>query len=161
MEIRGLIRDTCRHEMARHGGKAKVGPGGTVAPFDQRELRALASAVIRDCPDDLWWWSYRMASWARLLDTYLRASLHQPKPTRLRNTPCPLCRTRQITIEQDNGDRVVVAPLVVDYRDGYIRAARCEACAATWFRGDQLRELARLVDTPDTVVASRRDICDA
>lgn len=142
MEIRSIIRHTVAHELAERD--PGLTPDGVPA-----QIRRLASVVAATDPDSIWWWEYRFASWARLLGTYLRALEHTPKPTRLRNTPCPLCHTRQMRIDQD-GDAIVVPPLVVDFRDGYVRAARCEACSATWFRGAELLELAQLVgSTPE------------
>ena len=33
-------------------------------------------------------------------------------------------------------------PLVIDFRDGAVRAAECTACAAVWWRGPDLEALA-------------------
>jgi hypothetical protein len=143
MEIIGIVRDTTRRELEKRA-KAEDRPLPADVPG---QIRRLVSVAIRDEPDALWWWTYRVAQWGRLLETYLNAAEHAPKPTRLRNTACPLCHTKQLIVEQD-GENMVVPPLVVDYRDGYVRAARCEACSATWFRGAELAELARLVGAP-------------
>lgn len=147
MEVRGIIRDTVRHELAERDRQP--------IPADvPAQLRRLASIVLRDDPDNLWWWEYRFQQWGRLLETYLRAAEHTARPTRLRNTPCPLCRVKQIRVETESGDKQLVPPIVVDFRDGYIRAARCEACSASWFRGDELHELARLVTTEEGKISA-------
>ena len=158
MEIRGLIRDTTRHELAKHGVKGRTRtpparwpdqdpPTGTVAEFEPyRELRALASAVIRDEPDQLWWWAYRCDQWGRLLASYLQAVEHKAKPMRLRNSRCPKCSAAQMTIEGEGGMSVVPA-LVIDFTpEGYARAAECLACGAAFWRGAELEELARVLE---------------
>lgn len=146
MEIRSIIKHTTRLELAQRGVPAPKTSKGLPAEFQVRELRRLASLTTQD-PDDVWWWEYRFAQWSRLLETYLHAVERQAKPVRLR-APCPLCKTRQMRVDVD-GEAMVVAPLLIDFRDGWIRAATCQACGATWFRGDQLGELAGLLDTPD------------
>lgn len=155
MEIRAIIRDTTRHELAQRGWKPIHGDD----PFKPEEIRELGRRVTQTTPADLWWWEYRFDQWGRLLETYLRAVEHHRPQIRLRNVSCPLCRTRWVRVGEDGqliqpgrpveGDVYRVSPLVVDFRDGYVRAARCDACGATWFRGDQLHQLAehlRLAD---------------
>jgi hypothetical protein len=112
-------------------------------PADQ--MRQLASHVVTRHPDDVGWWTFRFAQWGRLLNTHLRALEHTAKPIRLRNAPCPLCRTRQVTIDSPTGP-VVVPPLLIDFEQDWIRAATCTACGAAWFRGSDLGELADLLD---------------
>lgn len=116
------------------------------------QLRRLAAHIIGHEPDHVEWWTFRISQWARALSVYLRAIECGPKPVRLRNAACPLCHTRQMTIESDNGP-IVVPPLLIDFQNGAIRAATCEACGATWWRGDQLHELADALDTPTADVA--------
>lgn len=144
MEIRSIIRDTTRRELETRGTRTH----GTQGVFNPHEIRALASLITADTKADHAWWQYRFDQWGRLLETYLHAAEHQARPVRLRNAPCPNCRTRQITIDQD-GEQVVAPPLIIDFRDGYIRAAECSHCGHTWFRGDQLEELARALGCPD------------
>jgi len=141
MEIRCLIRDTVRHELALRGTRIRHHADARPAPFDPAELRSLASLVIQRDQLELWWWEYRFVSWARLLESYLQAVERQAKPVYLRNSPCPTCRTTQVTIEKD-GERMVVPALLVDFRDGYIRAATCQACGDTRWRGPDLEKLA-------------------
>lgn len=141
MEIRSIIRDTTRHELERLGVRTKRAKSGELPPFHPEELSRLANEAIRAEPEQLWWWQYRFAQWARLLETYLHAVEHQARPVRLRNSPCPTCGTRQVTIDQD-GENVVVPALLVDFRDGYVRAAECSACGETWWRGPDLERLA-------------------
>lgn len=147
MEIRGIIRDTTRMELEKRAVKTRYTTHGRPADFNQNEIRSLASRVIADSEPDLEWWEYRFAQWARLLQTYLHAHEHQPKSVRLRNSPCPACRTRQITIESDNGP-IVVPAILIDFRDGMVRAAECTACGATWFRGPDLEALAEELCNP-------------
>lgn len=133
MEIRAIIRETTELELfRRHQPRTGDVP---------QRIRRLAATVITHEPAELWWWEYRFASWARLLATYLRALDASVKPVRLRNSACPLCKTRQVTVESDYGP-VVVPALVIDFRDGYVRAAECSACGASWFRGEDLMTLA-------------------
>lgn len=140
MEIRCIIRSTTWHEL-----KTRAKAADHPLPEDvPSQLRRLASIVTRDDAENLDWWEYRFASWARLLEAYLQAAERKPKPVRLRNTPCPLCRSQYVLVEED-GETFRVPPIVIDYRDGHIRAAQCEACSNTWFRGNELGALASLV----------------
>jgi hypothetical protein len=116
------------------------------------QVRQLAAHVVGHEPQHVAWWEFRFAQWARLLGVYLQAVDTGPKPIRLR-TPCPLCKTRQVTIESDNGP-VVVPPILVDFENGWIRAATCTACTAVWWRGDDLNALADLLDTPTSTVVA-------
>ncbi len=146
MEIRALIRDTTRHELRVRGLKTAKDADGFDVPFTAAEIRRLASLVIeKDGADNLWWWEYRFAQWGRLLEAYLHAAEHQPKSVRLRNSACPLCRTSQVIVDVD-GERQVLPAIVIDFRDGYVRAAVCEACGHTLaWRGD-LDALAKELD---------------
>lgn len=110
------------------------------------QMRQLAAHVVTHEPEHVAWWEYRFASWARQLGVYLKAVETGPKPVRLR-CACPLCKTRQITIEE-NGEEKVVPPILIDFVNGWIRAATCLACTAVWWRGNELGELAALLDTP-------------
>jgi hypothetical protein len=138
MEIRGIIRDTTRRELIRMYSHLlpRTVPG---------QIRRLASVAVTKDPEHTDWWVYRFESWGRLLETYLNLVEHQGKPTRLRGTSCPVCGSRVTLIEGGGG--VVVAPaLIVEYRYGYVRSASCGECGHAWFRGQQLEELARLVN---------------
>jgi hypothetical protein len=142
MEIRSIIRGTTRHELERLGCKTARGKNGERVPFDQKEMRSLASLVIAKEPDELWWWTYRFESWGRLLEGHLQAVERKAKPMRLRNSACPACSAKQVTIEGEDGP-IVVPALVVDFTsDGYARACECLACGHAWFRGEQMEELA-------------------
>lgn len=145
MEIRSIIKHTTRLELVRRGVRPAKDGRGLPVDFYIGELRRLASLATQD-PDDVWWWEYRFAQWSRLLETYLHAVERQAKPVRLR-AACPLCKTREMRVDVD-GEAMVVAPLLIDFRNGRIRAATCQACSGTWFAGDQLEELAGLLDTP-------------
>jgi hypothetical protein len=142
MEIRCLIRDTVRHELALRGRRVRHHTDECPRPFNaDDELRGLASLVLQKNPDEIWWWEYRFASWARLLEAYLQAAERKQKPVYLRNSPCPTCRTRQVVVDRE-GERVVVPAIVVEFRDGYVRAAHCQACGDTRWRGPDLEKLA-------------------
>lgn len=108
------------------------------------QIRQLAAHVVTHDVDELWWWEYRFGSWARLLQTLLATSARKPQSVRLRNSACPQCSARQVTIESDDGPLVAPA-LRVDFRDGYVRAAQCSSCEAMWWRGDDLARLADLL----------------
>lgn len=146
MEIRSIIRDTTRLELEKRGVQTKHDDHGRQVQFDQREIRSLASKAIAETDPDLEWWVYRFESWGRLLQTYLRVFEHQPRAVRLRNAPCPVCKTRFVTLESDLGP-VQAPPLLIDFSSqGMIRAAECTACSATWWRGDQLIDLAQSLE---------------
>lgn len=165
MEIRAIIRETVRHHR-EDWGELGARPDRW-AEFTPTEIRHFASTALTRAANPercgicrsthtIDFWRYRFESWARLLENYLRAAEHQARPVRLRNSTCPTCRTRQITIDLD-GEAVVVPALVIDFRDGYVRAATCAACGDTWFRGDDLERLAAdlgvgLLDTPNDAV---------
>jgi hypothetical protein len=126
-------------------------PGRGITPRDgiPAQIRQLAAHVTTNEPQHVAWWTYRFGQWARMLGTYLRAIDVGPKPVRLRNAPCPVCRTRQVTLETDLGE-IVVPPILIDFENGWIRAATCTACSAVWWRGNELGELATLLERSDT-----------
>lgn len=125
----------------------------TPRPTLPEQMRQLASHIAGHEPQHIEWWTYRFEQWSRLLATHLRAMERAPKPVRLRNAPCPVCRTKQLTIEED-GENKVVPPLLIDFVDGHIRAAQCIACMSTWWRGAELNELADLINTPNLAVVA-------
>jgi len=136
MEIMALIRGTTRHELGQWAPERRV---PRVVPS---QIRRLASVVVARDSEHLWWWTYRIEQWARLLETYLHATEREARPMRLRNSRCPKCGARQMTIEGEDGPKVVPA-LVVDFTsDGYARACECLGCGHAWFRGTQMEELA-------------------
>lgn len=151
MEIRALIRDTTRRELELRNVHTAQLANGRSREFDTKELRHLASLVIKegrsrlagagvDLPD-LEFWRYRFEQWGRLLETYLNAAEREARPVRLRNSACPECGARQVVLDPD-GERTVAPALVIDFRDGYVRAAECSQCGAAWFRGPDLEALA-------------------
>lgn len=117
------------------------------------QMRQLAARIVGHEPQHIEWWTFRFAQWARVLTTHLRAAERAPQPRRLRNTPCPLCKTRQVTIEH-RGEKTVVPPIVIDFIEGWIRAATCSACGAAWWRGDQLGELADAIESAEDTRAA-------
>lgn len=121
------------------------GRGITPKPGMKAQMRQLASHIATHEPQHVEWWTFRFEQWGRLLRTHLNAIDNGPRDRYLRNSACPLCRTRQVTIERD-GERRVVPALVVDFVDGWIRAAQCQACGHAWFRGDDLGQLAEALD---------------
>jgi len=133
MQVRSIIADTTLREVHRRHLQ--------VRPTVPGQLRQLAAHVVGNEPDELWWWEYRFASWARQLAHYLGAGERQASPIRLRNSSCPECQATTVLVEADDGP-VVAPPLVIDFRDGYVRAAECTACGQTWFRGEELHALA-------------------
>jgi hypothetical protein len=155
IEIRATIRDMTRHHLAKRGVRTKQGGTGRPVEFDQAEIRRLASLVTAEPAEKLAEWAHLFGQWARALENYLQATEHQVRPVRLRNSACPTCRTKQCTIVQD-GERIVVPALVIDFRDGHVRAATCTACGDAWFRGEDMEWLALVlgvglpqqVDTP-------------
>jgi hypothetical protein len=72
---------------------------------------------------------------------------HAPRDVHLRNTPCPECGARQYTRRDDTtGERMVFPAIKVDFADGLVRAAECQACGHAWFRGEDLESLAAVVN---------------
>jgi hypothetical protein len=142
MEIRGIIRDTTTNELHRF----RLWPERDDTPA---QLVQLAKHVIRHDRDNLWWWEYRLASWGRLLATYLGQVDRANRDRWLRNAPCPECRARGVLRPSDHdADRKVWVPaLVVEFRDGYVRGVVCQACGAYAFRGEELWELKARIDT--------------
>lgn len=109
-------------------------------------LRHLASVVAAASDVDLTgWWTYRVYSWGRQITTTLGLT-EQSQPRRIRDTACPVCAATHVTLEGDDGPERVPA-LLIDFQDGYVRAAECTACASTWFRGDALLDLADMIAT--------------
>lgn len=141
MEMMATVKDVVALQLQGRRIKARA----TVP----EQCRQLAAHVAGHEPDHVEWWTFRFAQWARGLAHYLKAVDTGPKPVRLRNAACPLCKTRQVTIDTDLGP-VVAPPLLVDFTGGFIRAAQCTACSGTWWRGDDLMQLADLLDTPET-----------
>lgn len=148
MEACALIRETTRAELAkRHIHPRAIGIHlDRPVPFKAAEFRTLAAAVLPEV-DDLWWWEYRFASWARWLANYLRIE-HSPRKVRLRNAPCPECRTTYVVVEGDDGP-VVAGPILIDFSNGYVRAAQCTGCGHLWWRGEDLERLAKLLTSTD------------
>lgn len=139
LETRAQIAEAVRDKATKLGEKP------TSAPFRARdELRHLASLIIANDPDSLDLWEYRIAQWGRVLENYLNIREHEAKPVRLRGAACPVCRTRRVIVEQD-GERVEQPAIVIDFHQGYVRAGVCTACGHSWFRGEQLEELAELL----------------
>jgi len=135
MEIRGTIADTTRHELnQRRLGRRDHDRVPAM-------IRTLAAYIVGHQPDQLWWFEYRFASWARVLGTYLQAYERQPNAVHLRNTPCPTCGCRQVI----DDDGMVHPAIVIDFRDDLVRAAQCRHCGALWWRGPQLEQLAALL----------------
>lgn len=112
------------------------------ATFPER-LRALMTHIAGHHPADVDLWAYKVAQWARLLENYLRAGELQPKPVRIRGFACPECNVKQARVKSPDGSEwQLVPPIMIDFRDKYVRAAQCSECGATWFRGEQLEALA-------------------
>ena len=138
METMADIREAVKLQLEGRN----VRPEGTTPA----QMRRLASTLIRlGNTEHVEWWTFRFAQWARVLATYLQAVDRAPKPVRLRNAPCPLCRTRQVVVVED-GERKVYPPILIDFEGGWIRAARCQACGHAWFRGNDLGQLADMLD---------------
>lgn len=125
------------------------GRGITPKPKIPAQMRQLAAHVVGREPQHVEWWAFRFEQWARLLNNHLNALDQGPKDRYLRNTGCPRCGARQVTIDRD-GDPKVVPAIVVDFVGGWIRAASCQGCGHAWFRGDQLGDLAAELETSDT-----------
>lgn len=112
------------------------------------QMRQLTAYLVTNGPaEHVEWWTFRFAQWGRLITNHLNAADHAPKPVHLRNTACPECSTRQVTItDKDSSEKRVFPAILIDFENDMIRAAWCQACGYAWFRGDQLGELANLVD---------------
>lgn len=132
MEIMSQVRESVDFNTAKRGNK----PTGTVP----QQIRHLASLIVTNEPGHVPLWADKFWAWTRALEKYLQAVQTEPKPRRLRGMSCPECQISRVVHEID-GERVSNPPLIVDFRDGYMRAAYCEGCGATWFRGEQMLDL--------------------
>jgi hypothetical protein len=149
METLSDIREAVSAQLEGRGVRAV----GSVPDQMRRLASTLGTLGNQEHVD---WWTWRFECWTRVLQTHLNALEHQPGNVYLRNTACPQCTARQVTIdvdgnvtdEKDTENRVVPA-IVIDFADGWIRAATCQACAHAWFRGEALGDLANLVDPSD------------
>lgn len=119
------------------------------------QVRRLA-ATIREIPDDdlTDWWTRQFGSFNRWISTALH--LHnEPQPRRIRDTACPNCQATHVTVPGPDGPERVPA-LLIDFVTGAdgrsrVRAATCSICLATWWRGQDLLDLAeRLNPQSDT-----------
>lgn len=120
------------------------------------KLRHLASDVIRNKPNLVDEWTYRIGQFRRLLETHLQALDRGPRPMRLR-TRCPVCKTGHLTIEDPDGAigkdgkplRLLIRPILAVYRDHWFRCFECEACLTTWFAGSGVHDLKALIEADD------------
>jgi len=136
-ELATDIRDITWDALAGHDVK----PRATVPA----SVRALASAVVAAVDDDLTgWWAYRIGSWCRQITNVLRLN-DEPQPRGIRGAACPTCQATHVTALRD-GERVREPALRIDFTDGMVRAAYCQACLSAWFRGDALVDLADLIN---------------
>jgi len=128
-----------REAMAVNLGQRHLKPRDTVPG----QMRQLAAHVASNEPEHVAWWTFRFEQWARVLAVYLQAVQQQPKPRRIRGVACPECQVRSVVIEDATGQPVRVPPIVIDFHEGYIRAAECTGCGATLaWRGEQMWDLA-------------------
>lgn len=146
METVLTIRESMAWQLT--GRNIKPRPGMTA------QFRQLAAHIITHEPQHIHWWTYRFEQWARLLSVYLHAVETERRPIRLRGLPCPKCAAKQVLIDTDQGE-IVAPPIVIDFVNGAVRAAQCTACAYTWWRGQDLWDLAAseaYCDTPTHTV---------
>lgn len=139
METMLTIRETLAAQLEGRGQKPKDGP--------KAQMRQLAAYLVGHGPQQhVEWWTYRIDQWRRLLLTHLNAADHAPKPVRLRNSTCPNCQQRAVVDIRDDGSRLVVPALIIDFTaDGYVRAAQCGNCQRAWFRGAEMEKLADML----------------
>ena len=136
------VRETVVDALVSYGRKPEM----LTQPFQilvPESLRSLASVLIAQ-QDDLEWWAWRVSSWGHRITVTLRL-LNQPQPRRIRDTACPTCQATHVTLDQGSGPERVPA-LLIDFHGSLVRAASCSACGSNWFRGDELLELADLLD---------------
>lgn len=135
METRSMIAETIRVNLKQRG----THPKQTVPA----QMRQLASLIAGREPEHVEWWTFRFEQWGRVLAVYLQAVVSQPKPRRIRGVACPECQIRTVVVENESGERMSVPPIVIDFRDGYMRAAECTGCGATLaWRGEEMWQLA-------------------
>lgn len=142
MEIRSVIAETTRAELAQRRIHPRGLRLGFTPPFEVNEIRQLASTLLAQ-PDLADEFERRFSSWARMLATYLQAYDRTPHAVTLRNSPCPSCGIAQVIVDDD----LVQPAILIDFHDGKVRAAQCRACGALWWRGPQLEQLAALLHT--------------
>ena len=110
-------------------------------------VRQLAAHVVTHEPERLAAHIERFSEWARLLTSHLATERHV-SAVHLRSSSCPKCSARQSVTVGPDGTLVVMPVLLIDFRDGYVRAATCLACRHAWFRGVELEQLASLLGCP-------------
>jgi hypothetical protein len=145
VELRYAIRVTTR--LALSDRRQRLNPRGVAA-----QIRQLAAVTVTHEPSSIGAWSLRFDTWARLLAKLLAAGDHVPASVRLRNSPCPACGAHSVIIASEDGP-IVAPPIMIDFREGLVRAAQCSECGAMWWRGDELERLAVLLDcaTPGVI----------
>lgn len=104
-------------------------------------LRLLQVHVGNDVEDHVMWWAYRLEQWARVARKALGAIV-LPQPRRIRDTQCPECQAKHVTLLSLDGEPKLMPALLIDMQDGMVRAAECSVCGASWFRGQELWDLA-------------------
>jgi hypothetical protein len=133
LELTMTIREVVIDALAGHDCKPLATFPGSV--------RRLASLVVATTDEDLaGWWRYRIQSWCRQIDHVLRLTM-ESQPRRIRDARCPTCAATHVTIDVD-GEKQRVPALLIDFADGLVRCAFCSCCGATYWRGEQLLELA-------------------
>lgn len=139
LETLAAIRETVHDELRRTHHVRPDSVGDTPAC-----IRRHTSLTVAKQPARIATWTRRWQSWERVLRTHLNA-VEGPRPVHLRNTPCPTCGASQVTVELFGELRVVPA-ILIDFAGGLVRAAVCQACGDTWWRG-HLARLAELIRT--------------
>lgn len=133
METRAQIADTIRAHLIDR----RLRPRATVPT----QARQLAAHIAGHEPDQVPSWAHRFEQWVRVLAVHLQA-VQQQHSRRIRGAACPDCGARTVTVTTA-GERSVVPTIVIDFHDGYIRAAQCSACGVTLaWRGEQMWQLA-------------------
>lgn len=146
LTIRELVDPEVRLRLWNWKQKRYSEPIAKIVPEQIRQLaRHLTAAEVDE-------WTFKIAQWKRLLETYLQAVESGPRVIRLR-CRCPLCLTEFVTVKDPDGNkgsdgqiqRLQARPLVTRYRDDWFRCVECEACQSMWWRGNDVHELMKLI----------------
>lgn len=106
-------------------------------------MRTMAVRVAQCDERTIEAWTARIAYWVRQARQQLGQN-DDPQPRRIRDAACPMCEATHVTVMVER-EELRVPALVIDFAASLVRAATCEACGASWFRGEPLNQLAELL----------------
>lgn len=111
----------------------------------EESARALAALIASQTDEDLIeWWELRFRRWGRRAQTLLGEIT---RPRGIRGAQCPNCEVTWVNQPGADGS-VRVAALTIVFHERRVRHAECLHCRRTWWRGEELLQLADILSTP-------------